>query len=422
MKKKSVAVILVSNGPGELTTWVKPVTKAFKTILNNLPNTHESEYILRLVLVPCPNATGMEPKVAKEWGEFEFISSSNHFWKLLLNPYQFSKWPKNGLVVFLGGDQFWSVLLAKRLGYINVTYAEWIARWPQWNQIIAVMNEKVKDKLAKKFRKKCHVIGDLMADIQQNINVPNEMQRKNWIALLPGSKKAKLSVGIPFLLEVADLIIETNQDINLVIPMAPTTSIKEYLYFQSDMNPITKDYRSRIKHIQKVNNSLFDYVLETNKNTKINITCKHPSHEILANCDLAITTVGANTAELAAINLPMIVILPTQHLKVMNAWDGMFGMLSKIPFLNRIQNFIIKAWYLKTKKYFAWPNIKANSLLVPERIGEIFPNDIAKEALKMINNSDYLLDQRKNLSLQRGQKGASKKLAELIFKSLQKFQ
>ena len=30
MKKKSVAVVIISNGPGELTTWVKPVINNLK--------------------------------------------------------------------------------------------------------------------------------------------------------------------------------------------------------------------------------------------------------------------------------------------------------------------------------------------------------------------------------------------------------
>ena len=422
MKKESVAVILVSNGPGELTTWVKPVTKALKKTIQKFPTKHAIEYSVKLVLVPCPNATGMESQVAKEWGQFEFISPAKDFWRLLINPYKFSNWPKKGLVIFLGGDQFWSTLLAKRLGYLNITYAEWIARWPQWSHSIAAMNNKVKDKLPKKFRKKCYVIGDLMADIQQNINTPNEMEGQQWIALLPGSKKAKLSVGIPFLLEVTDLISQQNQDINFVIPMAPTTSIKEYLYFQSEKNPISKHYKSKIKRIYKSKNSLFDYVIETTHNTQIKVTLKHPSYKVLHNCDLAITTVGANTAELAAINLPMIVMLPTQHLKVMNAWDGILGILSKIPLVNTIQNLIIQYWYLKTKKYFAWPNIKANSLIVPERIGKIYPIDIAREALHIIKNRTYLEDQRRNLSTQRGSKGASEKLAKLIFKCIEEFQ
>ena len=74
---------------------------------------------------------------------------------------------------------------------------------------------------------------------------------------------------------------------------------------------------------------------------------KHPCYEILKECDLAITTVGANTAELAAISLPMLVVLPTQHLNMMNAWDGIFGVIGKISFINRFITFMVSYFYIR---------------------------------------------------------------------------
>jgi len=145
MKKKSVAVVIVSNGPGELTTWVNPVVDELNKINKSLCDDDKPDLTLRLVLVPCPNATGKEFLVAKSWNKFELITKSKSFWKLLIKPHSFANWPKKGVVIFLGGDQFWSILLAKRLGYINITYAEWISRWPKWTNEIAAMNVKVKE-------------------------------------------------------------------------------------------------------------------------------------------------------------------------------------------------------------------------------------------------------------------------------------
>ena len=58
MKKKSVAVVIVSNGPGELTTWVNPVVDEINKIKKSLCDKEKLDFTLRLVLVPCPNATG----------------------------------------------------------------------------------------------------------------------------------------------------------------------------------------------------------------------------------------------------------------------------------------------------------------------------------------------------------------------------
>ena len=376
------------------------------------------KYKLVLTLVPCPHATGQEFSVANDWQIFDLIIPAKRFLKLLFKPSSFGNWPKKGVVVFLGGDQFWNILLAKRLGYQSITYAEWIARWPRWNLHIAAMNEEVRNKLPKKFKKKCQVIGDLMADINNNLSPIHEISNEKWIAILPGSKKAKLSIGIPFFLEVADNISENGDDVNLMIPIAPTTEIKDFLYFQSDKNPITKYYSSKIKSITKIENSIFDFVLETCKNTKIFILNQNSNHNILSQCKLALTTVGANTAELAAINLPMIVVLPTQHLNAMNAWDGIFGIMGKINLLNRILTFLIKRYYLKNKKFLAWPNIKANKQIIPERVGIISPKEISDEVIYLLNKNTILLEQKINLLKIRGKKGAIKKLSNLILDTI----
>jgi len=418
ISNESAAVVIVSNGPGELATWVKPVLDYLIKQKSSSINSNAPNYKLILTLVPCPNATGKEFKVANDWQILDLIIPAKHFLKLLLKPSLFGKWPKTGVVVFLGGDQFWNILLAKRLGYQSITYAEWIARWPRWNLHIAAMNNEVRNKLPKKFKKKCQVIGDLMADVKNNLSPINEMNNKEWIAILPGSKKAKLSIGIPFFLEVADNIKECEKNINLIIPIAPTTELKDFIFFQSDKNPITKYYSSKIKSIKKIDNSIFDYVLETSKNTKIFILNQNSNHNILSQCKLAITTVGANTAELAAINLPMIVVLPTQHLNAMNAWDGIFGIIGKITFINRVQTFLIKRWYLKNNKFFAWPNIKANKQIIPERVGIISPKDISDEAIYLLNEKNILSEQKINLLKIRGEKGAIEKLSNLILKTI----
>ena len=138
----------------------------------------------------------------------------------------------------------------------------------------------------------------------------------------------------------------------------------------------------------------------------------------MSQCKLALTTVGANTAELAAINLPMIVVLPTQHLNAMNAWDGIFGIIGRIKLLNRIQTFIIKRWYLKNNKFFAWPNIKANKQIIPERVGIISPKDISDEAIYLLKEKDLLVEQKLNLLKMRGKRGAVKKLSNLILETI----
>ena len=71
---------------------------------------------------------------------------------------------------------------------------------------------------------------------------------------------------------------------------------------------------------------------------------------------MALTTVGANTAELGALNIPMIVIVPTQHILVMEAWDGLIGLIG-IPYKTKINiskaSFNVKTVQFKNNEFYS---------------------------------------------------------------------
>ena len=418
MSNDSLSIIFVSNGPGELATWVKPLANELhkQFVLKSKENT--SSISLNLVLVPCPNATGYEDIAAKKWLQFKKIIKAKDFWKLIVKPSQFGYWPSNGLVIFLGGDQFWSVLLPARLGYLHMTYAEWIARWPFWNDHIVAMSDRIVKKLPKRFQNRCSVIGDLTADLTETAKIDDPLPSGKWIALLPGSKSAKLKIGIPFFLDVADQISKLIPDCKFLIPLAPTTNIDEIRYFGSPKNPITKQYKSRIQSIVKANNKEPRGILTTNNSTVIFIQEKHPAYNDLSQCDLALTTIGANTAELGSLNIPMIVVVPTQHILVMEAWDGLLGLLARLPILKWFIGILVSVIKLRKRGFMAWPNISAKRMIVPERVGNISPNQIAIEAVDWLSSPSRLLGQKKDLQALRGERGATKKFCKQIINLL----
>jgi len=419
MSHKPLAIIFVSNGPGELATWVKPLAQELHKKIALRPKSYSSSISLNLVLVPCPNATGSENRVAENWLQFEQIIKAKNFWRLIFNPNQFGSWPSKGLVIFLGGDQFWSVLLSARLGYLHMTYAEWIARWPFWNDRILAMSEEIIYKLPKRIHNRCSVIGDLTADLNETAKIDDPLPQGKWIALIPGSKSAKLKIGIPFFLDVADKISTLMPNCNFLIPLAPTTNIDEIKYFGSSKNPITKQYSSRIKSIKKANDQETRGILTTKNSTIIFIQEKHPAYNDLSQCDLALTTIGANTSELGSLNTPMIVVVPTQHILVMEAWDGFLGLVARLPILKWFLGRLISFIKMRKRGLMAWPNISAKRMIVPERVGHITPRQIAEEAVDWLNSPARLLGQKKDLQALRGNKGATNKFCQQIIDLLE---
>jgi len=395
---------LVCNGPGELTTWVRPLAERLHQ--RALPNTS-----LQLVLVPCPNATGTEAAVARRMNLFDRVLPASRFWWLLLRPQRHGPWPAAGVVVFLGGDQFWTVLLSARLGYRHLTYAEWVARWPRWNDRIAAMGPAAADRLAKRWQPRCHVVGDLMADLSSAARSSAPLPAGEWVALLPGSKRAKLQVGMPFLLRCADALRALRPQTQFLLALAPTTSVAELQAFAGPGNPLQRFYGTQEPELIEQEGKRW---LVSSEGTRILLVEEHPAHGPLSQCALALTTVGANTAELGALGVPMLVLLPTQHLHVMQAWDGWFGLVARLPLLRWLVGVALTAWRLRNRGFLAWPNISAGRAVVPERVGAITPEQIASEARDWLAEPQRLRGMQDDLRSLRGQPGAVAALSSLV--------
>ena len=404
-------IVLVCNGPGELTTWVRPLARRLQAEMPLRPDRLGAPTGLQLVLVPCPNATGSEHRVAAAMGLFERIIPAARFWWLLLRPRRYGPWPRRGVVVFLCGDQFWTVLLSARLGYRHITYAEWVARWPRWNDSIAAMGPAAADRLGGRWRHRCQVVGDLMADLSDSARDEQPLPPGDWLALMPGSKRAKLQVGMPFLLETADRLAAIRPTCRFLLPVAPTTSVQELLAYAGSENPIASAYSAGEPQLQQSEQGL---AFITTSGTRILLIEQQPAHGVLSQCRMALTTVGANTAELGALAVPMIVLVPTQHLHVMQAWDGGIGLLARLPILRWLLGMALTAWRMRHHGFLAWPNISAGRLVVPERVGAITPEQIAEEAADWLNQPARLEGMRDDLRSLRGQPGAVAALAGMV--------
>lgn len=462
-----VDILVLSNGPGEVSTWVRPVVQSLRQHLGN----DRDRVRISLILSPCPNASGKEVAIARRYEEIDRIQSADHFFPFLLFGKTVEQWDwrHRGVVVFLGGDQLFPIIIGKRLGYRTVIYGEWDTRWHQWGDRYAAMNQRLVDQSPERYRDKFTVVGDLMADIGSSVpsqtsaqNEATESPATSKIALLPGSKAAKLGLGVPFCLAIAAHIQAERPDIQFVIPVAPTLELKTlesyacpetnswctvvdspvatlvtaplqpsaqvssvehkplpYLNVQSKDRQSSKERSGNVQSgIEQSENVQADLL----NSFPISLYQNFPAYGELQNCALAITTVGANTAELGALGVPMIVILPTQQIDAMRAWDGLPGLLANLPGVGRIVATGINLWFLRKKRLLAWPNIWAKAEIVPEMVGRLDPHDIAAKALGYLEQPDSLVRMRQQLRAVRGNAGAGDRISRLVIAELMSFE
>lgn len=412
-------ILILSNGPGEVTTWVRPVVKALRDQLGD-DRTHVR---ISLVLSPCPNATGKEVAIAQRYPEIDRIQSAEHFFPFLLWGKTAANWDwrKRGVVLFLGGDQLYPVLIAKRLGYSTVIYGEWDTRWHRWVDRFGVRHPRLIDQAPPRYAAKFTVVGDLMAEASSTSPSPptslTPPAPSPLLGLLPGSKPAKLAQGVPLMMAIAELVQVTHPHTRFVIPVAPTLDVETLARFgDPSQNAIARYFGNPSATLQ--HDEVGPY-LKTGQGVRIDLYTDFPAHDLLRQCDLCLTTVGANTAELGAMAVPMIVLLPTQQLDAMRAWDGLPGLLANLPGVGSGMAKLINRWFLRQERLLAWPNIWAGTRIVPELIGDLEPGAIATQITDWLDHPEPLEAMRQNLRQVRGEAGAARKLVNLVVEALQ---
>lgn len=405
---------------------------------------------------------GGEGAIAARYGELDRIQTAEHFWPFLLWGKTAAGWDwrDRGLVLFLGGDQIFPVVVGKRLGYATVVYAEWEARWGRWIDGFGVRRGEDRDRLPARYQSKCTVVGDLMVDTSIAATSPplvldppldpdpllNPDPKPELIGLLAGSKAAKLTQGVPFMVIIAEELQRQRPQVRCFIPLAPNLSPERLLeYAQAAHNPMVKILGSPATSLVELPGSGLpdsgppDFgpdtqpgqdpanssatanrrtYLKTAQGAWVELYRAFPAYDRLAQCDLCLTTIGANTAELGALAVPMIVLLPTQQLDAMRAWNGLPGLLANLPGLGSLFAKAINGYMLGRLGLLAWPNIWAGEEIVPELVGELDPRAIARQVLDYLDHPERLRAMGDRLKQVRGEPGAAQRLTDVVVDQL----
>ena len=418
-----VDILILSNGPGEVTTWVRPVVKALRQELGD----DRSLVRISVVLSPCSNASGKEAAIALSYPEVDRVQGAEYFWQFLLSGKTFDNWDwrSRGVVVFLGGDQIFPVVIGKKLGYRTVVYAEWSARWHNWIDRFGVMKTEVAARVSQKYAHKFTVVGDLMVEASSHSSLAKDKgQMTELIGILPGSKAAKLAQGVPLCLAIAEYIHAKKPQTKFVIPVAPTLDLQTLASFADPQkNSIAEIFGFGGASLIVPEDAKRKAMLKTTTGLTVELWLENPAYHLLSQCCICLTTVGANTAELGALGVPMIVLLPTQQLDAMRSWDGLPGLLANLPGVGtpfaKVINWLFLR-FVRRKGLLAWPNIWAQEEIVPELMGKLQPQEVGEMVLDLLANPEKLADIRAKLRNIRGESGAAQKIAQIVGEEVKK--
>lgn len=379
-------VIITTNGPGELATWVIPVVEILRS---KLPNARPI-----IALVPCPHSSGQEERIASQIYGASVMKPKETIQFILtgkLPPHIVLS--KIGSVLHLGGDQLFSVGIGWRTKFPVLMYTEDKILWPHFVDKYLLRDSRNFLKHQKKgiSTHKMSVVGDLMADAVKPTLSPLKVREKlklshdkPVVALLPGSKPLKVLYSTSFLLKVANEVRFMMPDTQFILPQSSFTPLSQLrnAIQEDEYIKVLDGERGRIVY----NNS--GTFIESEEGTKITIVPASWHYNALQIADVSITLPGTNTSELAALGIPMVVILPLNKPHLIPV-DGLIGALSKLPGFGRVIKPKVIKFLLKKLKYVALPNQKANRMIVPEIIGQVSAYSVARKTISLLQDPLY---------------------------------
>jgi len=208
---------------------------------------------------------------------------------------------------------------------------------------------------------------------RQQARVQLQLDDRTTMGLFPGSRSGEIKRILPILLEAAKLIqqnrkLNNKPEIQFVLPVAST--IKE-----QDISPF---------------NPALDEL-------SVTIT-KEPFYDVIQSCDVIISASGTAILEIGLLEVPMVLVLKVAALSY----------------------FILRK--MVSIQHAGLVNIIPGKEVVKEFIQQdAIPEDIAKEAIRLLDDKKYYETMQHELSLIRKQLGSgkgSKNVAELAYKML----
>ena len=408
----SFDVLIISNGPGELSSWVKPLVKK---INETLP-----EARIVIGLVPCIYSSGEEQNVAIEFPGVSYVLGPRETSLYLISkklPEGFA-FQEKGILIHLGGDQFFTKLIAMRTKFPVLVYTENLTLWSKSvdRYLLTDQNLYAAARLRGIPASKLAVVGNMMVDAVSIHQVPQDIREKlglstdkSVVTLMPGSKPFKVKYATPYMLKIADYIAKKNPDTQFLISQSPYTPLNQIV------GSVTiQKYIDGLDGVgARFGRTVDGNVLVTEQGTVINIVPPELQYEAYQVSDVVLTLPGTNTAELAVLGIPMVVLFPMSKLDEIPV-EGLVGALSDIPLVGRyIKRFVIKQ-AVKKMKYVALPNQKVGLEVTPELVGDFIPLEAAEKVSKIINNPYERRQISLNLKKTMGATGACKNVVANI--------
>ncbi|MDJ1008429.1 MAG: hypothetical protein QNJ13_11450 [Paracoccaceae bacterium] len=366
-------VIITVNGPGEISAWLTPLSRAIKAA--------SPETGVLACLMPCVFSSGAERSVVERLDSVDAVAGIAESFGLIFRkryPPGFAA-DENNLVLHLGGELVLSLLLARRLGAPAFAYIEHPA--PILKRFERVFYNGLNKMPAKVGRRPTEPMGEMMVDsaLAKTAGSGPSAREQKTIAIVPGSRAYMAEFLLPYFAEAADRIAASRPDISFVLPTSDYIDDAWYRNFPTP--PDDRDWQaSPVTYREDGAGAWF----ETAKGTRIAI---RGNAEVLRRAGVAVTLPGTNTGELAASGIPMVTVLPTYRYCAEGVpLPGLAGHVAHIPIVGREIKVFAAGLALKKSRLLSIPSRRMGRRIAPELIGRDLHDAICREVIALVDD------------------------------------
>lgn len=380
---------MITNGPGELSTWVPPVLSRLRA---RLPQAR-----IELFLLTDQFSSGTEALKAREY-PVDALSNRAAFLARLAR----RKAAQRGIVLMLGGAPRDAVLLARATGYPAYAYSFHGRNWHPGLQGFFVDAERSRREALERGADpaRVRVVGNLVVDA---LAEAPDLGARADVLLLPGSRPFAARYLLGFMLRAAELLAERRPDLTfawLKSRLLPDAVVQEALSGRYT------------RAVGGVGARLEDGALVTEGGLRVRVLDEPQRYGAMRRAQLAWTIPGTNTLELALAGLPALVLLPL-HKPELLPLEGLVQWVGALPGVGPwIKRRAVLALEARVP-YLALPNQWLNTRVYPELRGVFGPERLAQEADALLE-ADRAREVRAHLARLERTPGADRLVAAVL--------